>query len=623
MVRTSAMEWHIGDDHFIEVMHALTYPDESWSYPQRPDVLTSLDELIAWTNDSRGYDDRIHKSGWTSAINDFIEATGSLGSNVLSKLQPHINIVRSISQAGVSSDPQKRATLSAEAATMRRILADTDTLAAAWTDLLRACGRRETPMNTVAVRRDIFWAIVRASDRNVDELSSELVSVLTGDLAITHFATPKVGEIEKSDTDLRTLRDALPTPPLKRLERAERILRAEPTKKHHIVWLAFRNAYSDRISEKLGFIQLFDAQWLHGNLFGDGPFKDELPEELWQLDNANSIPNHHGVVLARVDLGTGVFSNAIREAGERTDTLLGIATIRCQVPWERMHGFIHVQDSQIATEQFFRYREEPQPFYAMHDTAAQISHLAPRVASALPVRHSDIRGIIEALHWWTAGRDQPTAASIVLNVRAIELVSSRLGETSWTTYLEKHIKELWIYTSLVNKLYFPLHEALHHRVSAEAHAIQRNIFLDATEHIDGQQTFNVRTAASNLNTIIEFIPSILPLGRELRTVRHRTSNTSAIQAWLSELERLWKGSVHRLERVRNSIAHGGPFTEHTVELVHPFSRQLSIWALETSIEGYLDGKTLSRTHIELKEKWENWRSSVHDATSVTDIFGDI
>ena len=42
-------------------MLVLTHPEERWAQPERPDILLSLDELIAWANDSRDYDARMHE----------------------------------------------------------------------------------------------------------------------------------------------------------------------------------------------------------------------------------------------------------------------------------------------------------------------------------------------------------------------------------------------------------------------------------------------------------------------------------------------------------------------------------------------------------------------------------
>jgi len=127
-------------------------------------------------------------------------------------------------------------------------------------------------------------------------------------------------------------------------------------------------------------------------------------------------------------------------------------------------------------------------------------------------------------------------------------------------------------------------------------------------------------AARHLDRVIRFTQSSLPLARDLRTIKQRTSNTAAIQSWCTELERLWLSWVRRLERVRNSIAHGGPFTEQAVLLMQPFSQKIAVWALWESVEGFLDGKTLNESHTDLRNRWDQWRSSAQSATSIEGIF---
>jgi hypothetical protein len=375
------------------------------------------------------------------------------------------------------------------------------------------------------------------------------------------------------------------------------------------------------MGQELGAIQFFNAQWLRGNLFQGGPFRDQLPAELNDLKDADTIPDRPDVVLASVDLGTGTFSDAVRAASERLDAFLGMSTIGSAVPWERMHGFIHAQDGRIVTHQYFRYEDEERGSpLALDSTASQISRMAPRVAPRIPVEDQSLKDIIDALHWWRGALDQPTAASVVLNVRIIELVASRIGQTDWTTYLQNYMKNAWIQDAILNTLYSALYEALTRHVAPDVEPTQRDIFLEAMQYRDGQEQFYIGRAASQLDMIIQFTQPNLPVARDLRTIKQKTSSATAIQTWCTELERLWHGWVHRLERVRNSIAHGGPFTEQAVLLTQPFSQKIAVWALWESVEGFLDGKTLAESHTYLRNRWDQWRSSAQSAASIEGIF---
>lgn len=621
MPRRNDTRWFTGDAHFLELMHVLAHPEERWAYPVRPDILEALDELIAWVNDSRAYDQGIHESGWRSAINDFVLVAESLGSGIKQVIQSHLDAIRDLCQPNVGGNQALRAELSTETAALRKTLGTVPVLIAAWTDLARIIGRKESRMNIVSVRRDNFWAIVRAADRNTVELSKWLTSVLTGDPFQEQIARLILGEIDRIDGDRQSMLNSMPfVHPAQRINLAQRLLSVEPSNQMHIVWFAFRRAGLTQTIQEFGAIRLFEAQWLRANLLHGDPFRDEVPSELRNFENANTIPDQRDVVLASVDLGVGTFADAVRIASERLDAFVGMSTIGTPVPWERIPGFIHVQDGRIIGNQFFVYEdqrfESPRAF---EYTAAQITKMASRVTSRLPVSDQSLKDIIDALHWWRAGPGQPAAASIILNVRIVELVACRVGAVTWATYLEKGFKNEWIRNVLIQILYEALYEALTRSPTPEV-SRQREIFLDVMEYQNGQQMFNTGKAVRHLNAIIQFTPPDLPLGRDLRTIKLRTANADAIGKWCAELETLWSGSINRLERVRNAIAHGGPFTEQTVLLAQPFSQTMAVWTLQESVEGFLDGKNLSQAYEEHKSRWDQWRSSTRTATSIDHLF---
>jgi hypothetical protein len=373
--------------------------------------------------------------------------------------------------------------------------------------------------------------------------------------------------------------------------------------------------------QDLPSFQFFEAQWVRGNLeHEDAPHRDQIPSELREYGGAGSIPDKPDVVLARVDLGSGAFSDAVRIAGERLDELLGMSSIGRAAPWERIPGFIHFQGESGVSDRVFEYSQSQaiSPEASMN-AAAQISRMAPRVAPFVPVQDPAMRDIIDALHWWRVGSDQASAASVVLDVRVIELIASRAGEASWTSYLEKYTKNFWIRGAVIDAFSRPLYEALHYRAT-EHNARQRELFLETMKYEDGAQYFDTRKAAKNIDEIIGFIPENLPLSRDLRTTRRRSANGSAMNVWCKALEKQWQGWVHRLERLRNSISHGGPFTERAVVLTQPFSRKLSVWMLWECVDRYLDGKTVVQAHVDLKLRSDSWRNSMNNLVSVDDIF---
>ncbi len=114
---------------------------------------------------------------------------------------------------------------------------------AAWLDIADACRDPDTPYETIAARRDLFWQLIRAADRNALELGRALAGVLD-DHAMDVMAvqmqlgdipspgpngSPKPGELAGlSETD--------------RMDLGRRILNAATILAHHVVWVAFDRA---------------------------------------------------------------------------------------------------------------------------------------------------------------------------------------------------------------------------------------------------------------------------------------------------------------------------------------------------------------------------------------------
>jgi len=50
---------------------------------------------------------------------------------------------------------------------------------------------------------------------------------------------------------------------------------------------------------------------------------------------------------------------------------------------------------------------------------------------------------------------------------------------------------------------------------------------------------------------------------------------------------------------------------------------MAVWALQESVEGFLDGKTLIQSYGDHRSRWDQWRSSMQTATSIDDLFNNV
>ena len=62
---------------------------------------------------------------------------------------------------------------------------------------------------------------------------------------------------------------------------------------------------------------------------------------------------------------------------------------------------------------------------------------------------------------------------------------------------------------------------------------------------------------------------------------------------------------------------------HAVTVTQPFSQTMAVWALQESVEGFLDGKTVIQSYGDHRSRWDQWRSSMQTATSIDDLFNNV
>jgi hypothetical protein len=78
--------------------------------------------------------------------------------------------------------------------------------------------------------------------------------------------------------------------------------------------------------------------------------------------------------------------------------------------------------------------------------------------------------------------------------------------------------------------------------------------------------------------------------------------------------------LHRLERIRNSIMQGGPFTDTAVTRVHGFSHQLSAWSVVESMDAVLEQVAVREKHIATAQQMTTWRRSLAETNPYQAVF---
>jgi hypothetical protein len=162
------------------------WPDRHWAAARWVSILLVTRELQDWATDRRPYDGQ-HKQGWLSAIADFERSTGHLGPDLRAVLGKELTDATAAATslkadfASIRQPSEMKTRLTARRAAGKQVLDDlsarwaaADVLAAAWSDLLEACRAAAVSYGTLAIRRDLFWQLVRAGGHDADQMSRHL-----------------------------------------------------------------------------------------------------------------------------------------------------------------------------------------------------------------------------------------------------------------------------------------------------------------------------------------------------------------------------------------------------------------------------------------------------------------
>jgi hypothetical protein len=106
-------------------------------------------------------------------------------------------------------------------------------LQAAWLVLWSKCGRNSSPPEAIAIRRDLFFALVRLAEHDIEQLIYELEGPLDNHASTVYRVRLALGDIstpDSSGTDLPVWEPAEPNA-WQRCELVERFLVLPPTRR--------------------------------------------------------------------------------------------------------------------------------------------------------------------------------------------------------------------------------------------------------------------------------------------------------------------------------------------------------------------------------------------------------
>jgi hypothetical protein len=609
-----------------EFSQAMTSSDRRWSEADVLDVVAAAADMDAWLHDARPYNS-LHQQGWRSAVDDLHTAAGVIGPRLRAALDRDLTTALSATAGLPGSDPTPaRPAAQTALAALRARWTDPAVLEAAWSDIADACRDPQTPSDTVAARRDLFWQLVRAADRNTQELGRLLAGILDDYALVVEMARVRLGDLPNPGPGAWPRRDQLGgLAELERIGLCQRLLATPPTPAHHVVWVAFDRASLDGTMQTVGPISFYRGAWVRATFEYNGSGQSQLPAELTSPDSPlrlPDLPEGDRVVLARVDLGTGVFPDAPRVAAEQGQAVVTVASVRAgDRYWRPLDGYIHATDGRVTGWSSFGlpfHRAEVAP--DLDRTADELSALAATLGPRLPVADPALTETIDALGWWQSATDQPPLATIVLDVRVLDLVAARITNGAWYAYLDSNHRDDWIRSRIISTLHSVVFAAMrgYHVISPNEHpqlaAFEATLFESTSA---GRHVFHADRALAALPTLSTIWPVHDPLGRQVRSLAADLSSPAALEAWCQALGDRWTRARARLRRVRNALAHGGPLTP-AADTVHHLAHQRAGTALSFTLEALLDGRGAAEAHEDARSHMTAWRIGVAGAPSVHD-----
>jgi hypothetical protein len=602
---------------------------ERWSGEETIGLHSAASELLAWAQDERRYVRRFHYAAWQSAISDFQFGLQNVGHSLQQLISPLLgDIARDLDACLEDPEKPNRNMIIGELQRLIPMLESSESLLACWQDFLRACKRPEYSMPKVAKLRDEFWDTATASRRNARELNSLLKGILRDDSQSVYQAKVLLGE----DTSALPMhiRERINKPAglgyVERESLCGRIIGQGPREAEHVVWLAYTSAQINSPIVQAGPVQLFDGPNFRKMKPQDAAFPREFRDT--NADYERIFPKEEKFVLVRVNLGKLAVSDAVSMARKQALAVLVAGSQHSSGrggAWEESGNRIHVMDGRIVSQTFERTSDLPVTSFQLDPLAHGIDKAARRVGEHLPLKSQPLTELLNSLDLWDRAKRYDPASSVLVHVRLIESIASYTSDDDWVVFCNRVFQHHWVWNDLVWKLRSVIHDATYgfsRHVSDEACSTIEGMRQRIFENADGLVYSDMEAALECLLELSELYPDRELTGYELRSVNRDYSSCDRLNVARKALIGRWNRAMARLERVRNSLTHGGPLTDESLRSVSAFSRKLAGGLIGCALDAALDGEQIAEVMDKMAERGMRWESTARKSVTPKDfLFG--
>jgi hypothetical protein len=589
------------------------------SVPSLLSLVQCLSDVEGWTQDVRVSDPR-HADGWFSTMNDLTTAIASVGpglTTALPQLPELTRIARDFRINGAAVPPLPTIVAIGQLVTgSLETMRGPSALRAAFMDVVRSCGQLRHSGSRIAAQRDLLADMMRNAGLDEQSALQNLVYKLDGSWSEIFESSAPVDDTRAPDND--------------RIRDAEQYIGERPHSAHQVVWLFFSPATLHGWRTQFGPLTLFNAQSLVPGDYGHSDVEN-WPPELGDstLKSLTSCFDSADTVAVRVDLGVRSDGDAIRRAQDLAQAMVTVGQFSSSTQhWKQTGKLLYFEDLHLRA----RHGATGRDIYSYHQdhVVASLDEIRLPLLKHLPAPTKEFDEIVRAARWWQDSRDSSELPRILLDVRLLEFIGSRVHYGDWQKFMHRYLHKAWVW------------HALGLEVRAVADIIQDPKNAKDEEAVASLQalaeqvaTYSVGNDLSPMVTVNHrFIVESLPAAQKLirdnsvaaRTVRDAikwTRNTSSARSKVESLDAEWRQSVSRLGRVRNSLAHGGPVTTPAVLSVLPFADAMSSWAVDIALKAALEEEPLRDAFDRYGASMDSLRSRLLSSSSVqVGLFGD-
>jgi hypothetical protein len=310
-------------------------------------------------------------------------------------------------------------------------------------------------------------------------------------------------------------------------------------------------------------------------------------------------------VFLRVAVSDATIAEARGVARRTADVLSGLASLYGTPArlWELDESYVALseQGSSSSFGAAPTVALAPEDWGALdHDrTLAIFESIGERLGQHLPVRDPEIAHAATLLSWLRRARLTDGPPRLLLCDRVVEQVSGWAGFGSPRRFTSDYLAVAWALRRMRNEIQDAAFAAAHELRSLNQHELATTFAEGASERID------LRAFLQGVDAILE---AVRPQGIAQERVRlllpHlRTPKTS--RAWLRTTTETFQTLESRRLRTRNTVVHGGPVHDSTVDSIVGFAESLAVQALGATIDGRLENKPLVDHFLDERESLES------------------